>query len=79
MWPRGKGHPLMSKSFFSPLCWQGGSKEMCSLGGREVRRGREGRRECVKGWVVAGERKGERAERVEGGGVRKWSKRGGKR
>lgn len=52
---------------------------MCSLGGREVRRGREGRRECVKGWVVAGERKGERAERVEGGGVRKWSKRGGKR
>lgn len=19
MWPRGKGHPLMSKSFFSPL------------------------------------------------------------
>lgn len=38
---------------------------MCSLGGREVRRGREGRRECVKGWVVAGERKGERAERVE--------------
>jgi len=41
---------------------------MCSLGGREVRRGREGRRERVKGWVVAGERKGERAERVEGGG-----------
>lgn len=41
---------------------------MCSLGGREVT---EGRRECVKGWVVAGERKGERAERVEGGGVRK--------
>lgn len=44
---------------------------MCSLGGREVRRGMEGGRECVKGWVVAGERKGERAERVEGGGVRK--------
>ena len=44
---------------------------MCSLGGREVRRGREGRRERVKGWVVAGERKGERAERAEGGGVRK--------
>lgn len=40
---------------------------MCSLGGREVRRGREGGRERVKGWVVAGERKGERAERVEGG------------
>lgn len=37
---------------------------MCSLGGREVRRGREGRRECVKGRVVAGERKGERAERA---------------
>lgn len=46
MWPRGKGHPLMSKSFTPPvlvLCWQGGSKEMCSLGGKEVRRGREGR------------------------------------
>lgn len=71
MWPGGKGHPLMSKSFFFSLCWQGGSKEMCSLGGKEVRRGREGRSERVKGWVVAGERKGERAERVEGGGVRK--------
>lgn len=44
---------------------------MCSLGGTEVSRGMEGRRECVKGWVVAGERRGERAERVEGGGVRK--------
>lgn len=42
---------------------------MCSLGGKEVRRGRE----RVKGWVVAGERRGERAERVEGwgGGARK--------
>lgn len=78
MWPRAKGHPLMSKSF-PPLCWLGGSKEMCSLGGREVSRGKEGRRECVKGWVVAGERKGERAEPAEGGGVRKWSARGGKR
>lgn len=44
---------------------------MCSLGGREVRRGRPGGRECVKRWVVAGEGKGERAERVDGGGVRK--------
>lgn len=37
MWPRDKGHPLMSKSFTPPpiLCWQGGSKEMCSLGGKE--------------------------------------------
>lgn len=52
---------------------------MCSLGGREAGRGREGRRECVKGWVVAGERKGERADGVAGGGVRKWSERGGKR
>lgn len=44
---------------------------MCSLGGREVSRGTERRRECVKGWVVAGEKKGERAQRVERGGVRK--------
>lgn len=36
---------------------------MCSLGGSEVKRGREGRRERVKRWVVAGERKGERAQR----------------
>lgn len=36
---------------------------MCSLGGSEVKRGREGRRECVKRWAVAGERKGERAQR----------------
>lgn len=41
---------------------------MCSLGGSEVKRGREGRRECVKRWVVAGERKGERAQGVDGGG-----------
>ncbi len=49
---------------------------MCSLGGREVRREREGRRERVKGWVVAGERKGERAERVEEGGCQEVEREG---
>lgn len=38
---------------------------MCSLGGKKVKRGREGRRERVKRWTVAGERKGERARLVD--------------
>lgn len=41
---------------------------MCALCGRVARRGSPGRRERVKGWAVAGERKGERAGRVEGEG-----------
>lgn len=49
---------------------------MCSLGGTEVRRGREGRRGRVKGWVVAGERKGERAEREEGRGCQEVEREG---
>lgn len=55
---------------------------MCALCGRVARRGSPGRRERVKGWAVAGERKGERAGRVEGeGGVRSGSRArgGGKR
>lgn len=35
---------------------------MRSLGGKKVRRGRQGGRERVKRWAVAGERKGERAQ-----------------
>lgn len=54
MWPGAKGHPLMSKSFFTPFVGGEGAKEMRSLGGTEERRG-GGRR--VKGWAVAGERK----------------------
>lgn len=44
---------------------------MCSLGGREVRRGREAGGERVKRWTVAGDRRGERAELVDRGAVRK--------
>lgn len=39
MWPGAKGHPLMSKSFFTPFVGGEGAKEMRSLGGTEVRGG----------------------------------------